>query len=191
MEKVSLASTLSRQHGVQYVFGPQFHEYTAKKAAGILKDTHLKPISEIFTDELQDILVDNKFGENYLGHFSEQLRRKGGSAYKAIGDRLVLKSSSDLAFGEGAENFLKDNEQKSESEIDAVEADQSKAQKDVMRVTESEIEKLAKEQLKNKLLFQSLENGRKFKYDAPVSSQNDFNKLYTKIPKFNEQDHFQ
>ena len=60
-----------------------------------------------------------------------------------------------------------------------------------MRVTESEIEKLAKEQLKNKLLFQSLENGRKFKYDAPVSSQNDFNKLYTKIPKFNEQDHFQ
>ena len=125
MEKVmkSLASTLSRQHGVQYVFGPQFHEYTAKKAAGILKDTHLKPISEIFTDELQDILVDNKFGENYLGHFSEQLRRKGGSAYKAIGDRLVLKSSSDLAFGEGAENFLKDNEQKSESEIDAVEAD--------------------------------------------------------------------
>ena len=88
-----------------------------------MKDTHLKPISEIFTDELQDILVDNKFGENHLGHFSEQLRRKGGSAYKAIGDRLVLKSSSDLAFGEGAENFLKDNEQKSESEIDAVEAD--------------------------------------------------------------------
>ena len=73
-----------------------------------------------------------------------------GSAYKAIGDRLVLKSSSDLAFCEGAENFLKDNEQKSKSEIDAVEADWSKAQKHVMRaklsVTESEIEKLVKEQ---------------------------------------------
>ena len=93
MEKVmkSLASTLSRQRGVQYEFGPEFDEYTAKKAAGILKDTHLKPLSEIFTeDELQDIPVDKKVGENYFGHFSEQLKRKGGSAYKAIGDRLVL-----------------------------------------------------------------------------------------------------
>ena len=73
MEKVmkSLASTLSRQHGVQYVFGPQFHEYTAKKAAGILKDTHLKPLSEKFTeDELQDIPFDNKVGENYFGQMT-------------------------------------------------------------------------------------------------------------------------
>ena len=67
-----------------------------------LKDTHLKPLSEKFTeDELQDIPVDNKVAEKYFGHFSEQLRRKGGSAYKYIGDRLVLKTSSDLAFGEG------------------------------------------------------------------------------------------
>ena len=146
----SLASTLSRQRGIQYEFGPEFDEYTAQKAVGILKDTHLKPLSEMFTeDELQGIPVDNKVGENYLGHFSEQLRRKGGSAYKAIGDRLVLKSSADLAFSEGAEKFLKDKELKSKkTEVDTVEADWSKAQKDVMRaklsLTESETEKLAK-----------------------------------------------
>ena len=165
-----------------------------QKAAGILKDTHLKPLSEMFTeDELQGIPVDNKVGENYLGHFSEQLRRKGGSAYKAIGDRLVLKSSADLAFSEGAEKFLKDKELKSKkTEVDTVEADWSKAQKDVMRaklsLTESETEKLAKEQSKNKLLSQCLENGKKFKYDSPVSSQNDVNKLFTRIQKLNEQD---
>ena len=117
-----------------------------QKAAGILKDTHLKPLSEMFTeDELQGIRMDNKVGENYLGHFSEQLRRKGGSAYKAIGDRLVLKSSADLAFSEGAEKFLKDKELKpKKTEVDTVEADWSKAQKDVMRaklsLTESETE---------------------------------------------------
>lgn len=196
MEKVmkSLASTLSRQRGIQYEFGPEFDEYTAQKAAGILKDTHLKPLSEMFTeDELQGIPVDNKVGENYFGHFSEQLRRKGGSAYKAIGDRLVLKSSADLAFSEGAEKFLKDKELKSKkTEVDTVEADWSKAQKDVMRaklsLTESETEKLAKEQSKNKLLSQCLENGKKFKYDSPVSSQNDVNKLFTRIQKLNEQD---
>ena len=67
-----------------------------------LKDTHLKPLSEKFTeDELQDIPVDNKVAENYFEYFFDQLRRKGGSAYKSIGDRLVLKTSSDLAFGEG------------------------------------------------------------------------------------------
>ena len=184
----------SRQRGIQYEFGPEFDEYTAQKAAGILKDTHLKPLSEMFTeDELQGIPVDNKVGENYFGHFSEQLRRKGGSAYKAIGDRLVLKSSADLAFSEGAEKFLKDKELKSKNtEIDTVEADCSKAQKDVMRaklsLTESETEKLAKEQSKNKLLSQCLENGKKFKYDSPVSSQNDVNKLFTRIQKLNEQD---
>ena len=109
---------------------------------------------------------------------------QGGSAYKAIGDRLVLKSSADLAFSEGAEKFLKDKELKSKkTEVDTVEADWSKAHKDVMRaklsLTESEMEKLAKEQLKNKLLSQCLENGKKFKYDSPVSSQNDVNKSCT------------
>ena len=43
--------------------------------------------------------MDNKIGENYFGHFSQQLRSKGGSAFQAISDRLVLKTSLDLAFG--------------------------------------------------------------------------------------------
>ena len=46
-----LASTLSRQRGVQYEFGPDFEEYTAKTAAGIWDKKHLQPLSEIFTEE--------------------------------------------------------------------------------------------------------------------------------------------
>ena len=46
-----LVSTLSRQHDIQYEFGPEFMEYTAQKAAGVLQQTHLKPLSEIFTSE--------------------------------------------------------------------------------------------------------------------------------------------
>ena len=189
-----LASTLSRQRGIQYEFGPEFDEYSAKKAAGILENSHLKPLSEIFTEqELEDIPIDNKVGENYFGQLSEQLRRKGGSAFKAIGERLVLKSNSDLAFAEGAEDMLKDKELKSKKkEVDKIEAEWSKAQKDVIRskltVTDSEADILAREQGKNKLLSQCLENGKKFKYDAPVSSQNDVNKLFTKIQGLNESD---
>ena len=189
-----LASTLSRQRGIQYEFGPEFDEYSAKKAAGILENLHLKPLSEIFTEqELEDIPIDNKVGENYFGQLSEQLRRKGGSAFKAIGERLVLKSNSDLAFAEGAEDMLKDKELKSKKkEVDKIEAEWSKAQKDVIRskltVTDSEADILAREQGKNKLLSQCLENRKKFKYDAPVSSQNDVNKLLTKIQGLNESD---
>ena len=63
-----LVSTLSRQHDIQYEFGPEFMEYTVQKAAGILQQTHLKPILEIFTSEqLDKIPVDNKVGQNYLG----------------------------------------------------------------------------------------------------------------------------
>ena len=43
--------------------------------------------------------MDKKVGENYFGYLSEQLRSKGGSAFQAISNRLVLKTSSDLAFG--------------------------------------------------------------------------------------------
>ena len=46
-----LAATLSRQRGVQYEFGPEYEEYTAQKAAGTLVSTHLKPLSEVFTEE--------------------------------------------------------------------------------------------------------------------------------------------
>ena len=64
-----LAATLSRQRGIQYEFGPEYLEYSAKKAAGTLGETHLKPLSEIFTEEqLKTIPVDNKVGENYFGH---------------------------------------------------------------------------------------------------------------------------
>ena len=59
-----LAATLSRQRGVQYEFGPEYNEYMAKKAAGILRATHLRPLSEIFTDDqLRDIPIDIKVGE--------------------------------------------------------------------------------------------------------------------------------
>ena len=55
-----LASTLSRQRGIQYEFGPEFMEYTAQKAAGTQKQTHLKPLSKIFlSEQLDQISVDN------------------------------------------------------------------------------------------------------------------------------------
>ena len=37
------------------------------------------------------IPVDSKAGENYFAHFSQQLKAKGGVAFQAISDRLVLK----------------------------------------------------------------------------------------------------
>ena len=77
-----LAATLSRQRRVQYEFGPEYDEYKAKKAAGILGQTHLKPLSEILTvEQLHAIPIDNKVGENYFGHFSEPLREKGSSSF--------------------------------------------------------------------------------------------------------------
>ena len=189
-----LAATLSRQRGVQYEFGPEYEEYTAKKTAGILERTHLKPLSEIFTEEqLEAIPIDNKVGENYFGQFTDQLRRKGGHAFKAIGQRLVLKSNADIAFAEGAESMLKDKELKSKKkEIDQIEAEWSQAQKDVMRSkfsnTAPEADLLAKEQSKNKILSLCLENGRQLGFNAPVSSQDDVNKMYNKIQKLSEPD---
>ena len=71
-----LAATLSRQRGIQYEFGPEFLEYSANKAAGTLGETHLKPLSEIISEEqLKTIPVDNKVGENYFGHLFQQLSR--------------------------------------------------------------------------------------------------------------------
>ena len=52
----------------------------------------------------------------------------------------------------------------------------------------SEADKLAKEQSKNKLLSLCMENGRKFKYRAPVSSQDDVNKMYNSLQKLDEND---
>ena len=91
-----LTATLSTQCGIQYEFGPEFKEYFEIKAAGTLGGT----LSEVFTEEqFRSIPVDNKAGENYLGHMTQQVRSKGGSAFKAISDRLVLKSSYDLLIG--------------------------------------------------------------------------------------------
>ena len=97
-----LASTLSWQRGIQYI------EYLAQKAAGILKQTHLKPLSQIFTPEqLSEIPIDNKVGENYFRWMTAQLRKKGRAAFNVIGERLVLSSNADWAFTNGAEKMLK------------------------------------------------------------------------------------
>ena len=63
-------------------------------------------------------------------------------------------------------------------------------QKDVMwsklALNHSEADKLAKKQSKNKLFSLCLENRCKFKYDAPVSSQDNVNKLYAQIHKLSK-----
>ena len=88
--------------------------------SSIERHTHLKPLSEIFSEEqLDTIPIDNKVGENYFGQLTDQLWRKGKPAFKAIGEKLVLKSNSEIAFAEGAEKMLKDKELKSKKqEID-------------------------------------------------------------------------
>ena len=122
-----------------------------------------------------------------------QLRRKGGAAFSVVGERLVLSSNADLAFTKGAEKMLKDKELKrKKKEIDQIEAEWSKAQKDIMKakiaVSDAQADILAREQSKNKQLAQCMENGRKYKYNAPVSSQDDVNMMFAKIQKFSEQD---
>ena len=59
---------------MHYEFGPEYEEYTAIKQAGKLESTHLKPFSEIFSEEqLDTIPIDNKVGENYFGQLTDQL----------------------------------------------------------------------------------------------------------------------
>ena len=101
--------------------------------------------------------MDNKAGKNYYGHFSQQLKTKGGSAFQAISDTMVLKSSADIAFGKGAESMLKDKVLKSrQKDVAEIEADYSRAQKDLMRsklaLTDPEADKLAREQSKTKAM---------------------------------------
>ena len=86
-----MAESLSRQRGVQYEFGPEYEEYCDKKSAGILEQTYLKPLSKMFSEEeLESIPIDNKVGENYFGQMTNQLRSKTATAFKAIGERLIL-----------------------------------------------------------------------------------------------------
>ena len=80
-----------------------------------------------------------------------QLRKKGGAAFQVIGERLVLSSNADLAFTNGAEKMLKDKELKiQKKQVDKIEAEWSKAQKDIMKtkvnVTDAEADILAREQ---------------------------------------------
>ena len=89
--------------------------------------------------------------------------------------------------------MLKDKKLKSkQQEINKIEADWSSAQKEIMKsklsLSDAETDKLAREQSKNKLLAQCMENGRKHKYIAPLSSQTDVKKCYERIKKLNEQD---
>ena len=58
---------------------------------GIALSTHLRPLPEIFSEEqLETTPIDNKVGENYLGQMTDQLHRKGGTAFKAIGERYSI-----------------------------------------------------------------------------------------------------
>ena len=140
-------------------------EYSAQKAAGILKQTHLKPLSQIFTPEqLSEIPIDNKVGENYFGQMTAQLRKKSRAAFNVIGERLVLSSNADWAFTNGAEKMLKDKELKRQKkQVDKIEAEWSKAQKDIMKakinVIDAGADILVREQSKNKLIKECAENG--------------------------------
>ena len=92
--------------------------------------------------------------QSYFGHLSQQLRSKGGSTFQVISDRLVLKTSSDLAFGNEGANMLKDKELKAkQKEVHQNEADFSKSQKEIMKaklaLTDSEADKLARDLAKN------------------------------------------
>ena len=98
----------------------------------------------------KQIPVDNKAGENYFGHFSQQLKAKGGVAFQAISDRLVLKWIN-KAFAKGAEYMLKGKELKAKQmEVAKIKTDWSRAQKDLMEsklaLTDPEEDKLAREQ---------------------------------------------
>ena len=63
-----LAATLSRQRGIHYEFGPEYEEYSVKKTAGMLGETYIKPLSELFTEEqMKSLPIDNKVRKNYFG----------------------------------------------------------------------------------------------------------------------------
>ena len=89
--------------------------------------------------------------------------------------------------------MLKDKElRKKRKEVEKIEAQWSKAQHDVNKskiaISNSEADILAREQTKNKAMSLCADNGKKFKYNALVSSQEDVNTMYNKIQKLSEQD---
>ena len=95
-------------------------------------------------EEFSIFPVDNKVWKNYFGHLSKRQRSKGCSAFQAISNRLVLKTSSDLAFGNEGANMLKDKELKAkQKEVHQTEADFSKSQREIMKHSGSD--KLARD----------------------------------------------
>ena len=137
---------------------------------------------KVFSEEQQsEIPVDYQAGENYLGDMSQQLRNKGESASNSISDRLVLKPSSDPAFGMDAANMLKYKEFKSkQQEIIQIEAGWSRVQKGIMKsklsLTDAEADKLKKR------------NGKMHKYMTLLSSQADRMKSFDRIKKVSQKD---
>ena len=134
----------------------------------ILGKTHIKTLSEFFTEEqMKSVPIDNKVKENYFGQMTNQSRAKGGQSFKAVRERLVLQSNADIAFGEGAENMLKDKElKKKRKEVKKIEAQWSKAQHDVIKskiaISNSKADILAREQTKNKAMSLCADNGNKW-----------------------------
>ena len=80
---------------------------------------------------------------------------------------------------------------KKKKEVDEVEALWSKAQKNIVKskvgLADDQADILAREQSKNKLLSQCVRNGRDFKYNAPLSSEDDVNMMFAKIQKLSEE----
>ena len=87
--------------------------------------SHLRPLSELFSEQqLEEIPVDNKAGENYFGQMAAQLQQKGGASFRAVGERLVLSSNADIAFSGGSEKMLVDKElKKQKQKVDKIEAE--------------------------------------------------------------------
>ena len=81
---------------------------------------------------------------------------------------------------------------KKQKEIVKMEAEWSQAQHDVIRskitISDSDADILAREQTKNKALKLCMENGKRFKYNSPVSLQEDVNQMFNKIQKLSEPD---
>ena len=61
-----LTATVSKQRGILYEFGPEYEEYCAKKAAGILDAVHIKPLSETFAENQLEFPLTTRLGKTTL-----------------------------------------------------------------------------------------------------------------------------
>ena len=88
--------------------------------------------------------------------------------------------------------MLADTELKKKKEIDKIKAEWAKAQMDIMKakvgVSDAQADISAREQSKMKLLSQCVKNGQQFKYNSPLSSENDVNMMFAKIQKLSRED---